>query len=255
MTQKVIESSLVKQEAPGNTTFLMATNPEQMGKAQDGLILWAEKKILELKEELKDHEENLAIAKKRKIRTDPYKRYIAKTTKRIEFYEKIQGALKEGYCVVPDMDCDLFAVRTTRKTPDDKTHTSSSGGSYVPRISLPNVESNRPPMGVGEYVSVIPFSDQSKETTKNVKGETVITVNKWATDFNSEIDFPFTLAKPTILDLTTKAMALKIFDEIGVLPRQRGADPVVVGRITVREGYQRKSYNFLIAWFLDTKDL
>ena len=77
----------------------------------------------------------------------------------------------------------------------------------------------------------------------------------WADEFQ-DVGFPFTMAKPQILDATGKAMARKIFDEVGILPRRRAkGDPMVVGRIIYKgSGYDEKSISFLITWFVDTKD-
>jgi len=73
---------------------------------------------------------------------------------------------------------------------------------------------------------------------------------------HADVDFPFAFARPEILAATSDALRRKIFDEIGIMPRTRHADPMVIGRITYRvSSYQRRSLNFLIAWFLDTKGI
>jgi hypothetical protein len=65
------------------------------------------------------------------------------------------------------------------------------------------------------------------------------------------------MARPTILNATAKAMSEKVFDEVGCLPRtRRQPDPVIVGRITLREGsFVERRFNFLISWFIDTKEM
>jgi hypothetical protein len=242
-----------------NQTFLMATNPYMMTKAQDRLIDWAKRKLVELKAELKDHQGNLAIAVKRKIRTEAYKRYIVTTTKKIEFQEKVLAALEAGFCIVPDMDVDLFAVRTTKKNPPGKVHFNrrEEADRWPTHPDVPDVQTNSPPKGEGQFVDVRPFSREGSTTyTDHKTGKAMVRQDVWASKFDPLIDFPFKLAKPAILDQTTKAMALKIFDEIGVLPKSRvQPDPVIVGRIVRKVGYTWQRFNFLIAWFLDTKDL
>ena len=49
----------------------------------------------------------------------------------------------------------------------------------------------------------------------------------------------------------------KLFDEIGILPAtRRHADPILVGRIKRKESaYNEPSMTFLIAWWIDTRDL
>jgi hypothetical protein len=59
------------------------------------------------------------------------------------------------------------------------------------------------------------------------------------------------------MSATAEAIALKIFDEIGSLPkRRRKGDPIVVGRICGGFGdADRKVITFLIAWYVDTREL
>jgi len=77
-----------------------------------------------------------------------------------------------------------------------------------------------------------------------------------ATKFR-ELDFPFLLVKPQVLDATQIAMAAKIFDEIGIAPEgvihSRKPDPMILGIIKApKRGYTHKKITFLIAWFLNT---
>jgi hypothetical protein len=247
------EATLVKDD---EQTFLMATNPYQMGKIQGKLVDWAKKKIEMHKTELAEHKENMELAKKNKVRWKAYERYMQKSQKEVEFYEKVLAALEAGYCIVPDMDVELFAIRTTRKAPKrNMSHGSANWGG--PGVN--DQESNHPPVGEGRYVDVQAFTKEREYTHKEERtGKEEQRMMRWADRFDGIIDFPFKLAKPAVLDTAIKAMALKTFDEIGVLPKsRRQPDPVVVGRISMRTGPygRRKSLNFLIAWFLDTKDL
>jgi hypothetical protein len=237
----------------GDQTFLMATNPHEMGKAQQSMVKWVKHKIQLLQEEAADHKANLDIAKKRKIRTEAYQRYLLKTEKRIEMFEKVEAALKAGFCIIPDMDMDIFAIRTDRKKP--KQNMTSGSTKYGGGAHVRDQETNSPPVGEGRYVDIQPFTKSNDFMKKNDRGEEIEMETRWAVRFDETIDFPFKLAKPAILDKTTQALGLKVFDELGVLPRRRGADPVVVGRIKLKEGLQTKTFNFLITWFLDLKDL
>ena len=58
--------------------------------------------------------------------------------------------------------------------------------------------------------------------------------------------------KPRVLQATQHAMAMQIFDELGVMPAVKKTDPVVIGRII---GPGNKEMSFLISWFIDRKDL
>jgi hypothetical protein len=77
------------------------------------------------------------------------------------------------------------------------------------------------------------------------------------TEFDENIRFPFTFAKPQILKATSRAMALKVFDELGCLPapnrraRPTAGDPIIVGRIVHKEGWSEKVFTFMVAWFMD----
>jgi hypothetical protein len=74
-----------------------------------------------------------------------------------------------------------------------------------------------------------------------------------------DIEFQLAIAHPLVMDATAAAMAMKIFDRIGVVPQTarngyRG-DPIVLGQITRKEGYSTKTASFLIAWYLDPRTL
>jgi hypothetical protein len=69
-----------------------------------------------------------------------------------------------------------------------------------------------------------------------------------------EPDFPFALVKPAVLDATQRAMALKVFDTIGVVQNDSGRDPIMVGQLLDPRGNGRL-VTFFIAWWLDTSTL
>jgi hypothetical protein len=69
--------------------------------------------------------------------------------------------------------------------------------------------------------------------------------------------FPLNVARPQIMEATAQAMVAKCFDEIGICPQTKQADPLIIGRIaTKRRGWQEPSMiSFLIAWHLDLRTL
>jgi hypothetical protein len=70
-----------------------------------------------------------------------------------------------------------------------------------------------------------------------------------------DVEFPMTLVKPQVLDATAKAMARKIFDQIGVLPNRRAkGDPILVGLI-IPPHRRHEPLTFFISWWLNTNDL
>jgi hypothetical protein len=226
---------------------VVARNPGEMQVAQDQLISWAAAKIEEKKAEYAELQENYEIAVKNKWRSSTLKKNAGAALKRIEFYEKIHAALQEGYCIVPNMDLDVFAIRTTRKKP--RRHESNA------RWGNRTQETSRPQLGDGRYVDADPVQYQRQYEVKNKEGALEKRTAFWADEFQ-EVGFPFSMAKPQILDATAKAMAKKVFDDIGVLPRRtRGrGDPMVIGRVVYGSGYNQRAVSFLISWFVDTKD-
>jgi hypothetical protein len=114
------------------------------------------------------------------------------------------------------------------------------------------------PVGEGRYENPTPVG-YVHSTTDVVNGKEV--VKHWATvaDFADGIDFPFALARPEVLTAAQQVMALKIFDQIGALPRtNKNADPMVVGIINEHGGksiWKGKRMTFLVVWFLDTNTL
>jgi hypothetical protein len=234
--------------------FIFAKNSAEMAQAQDRTIAGMKTKVEVEKARLTDLELNLEIAKKNKWRTETLKRHVGYAKDKVAFYEKIISALEAGYQIVPDMDVELFAVRTSKKTPSSKTvtGTASYGGP-----ALNSHTSNHPPVGEGKYVHPNRGLSQADDWEKDDKdGKKVKMQTRWWEDFTSP-EFPFQLVKSPILVMTGEAMKKLIFDEMGVLPRTRGADPVVVGRITLKGSrtWQRKSVNFMVAWFIDLDTL
>lgn len=85
--------------------------------------------------------------------------------------------------------------------------------------------------------------------------ETVNRIIKKAVSF-AELEFPLAIAHPVVMDATSHAMALKIFDRIGIVPQSlRHGDPIVLGQIIRKQGWQTKTASFLIAWYLDVRTL
>ena len=80
------------------------------------------------------------------------------------------------------------------------------------------------------------------------------------------MEFPVTMAKPDVIEATSRAKALKIFDDLAILPGyapSKGTtppkgDPIIVGRIIdrARSGpYNTHYLTFIIAWHINTRDI
>lgn len=238
--------------------FVVAKNSAEMAAAQERTIKGFEGKLATEKVRQGELEENLRIAKKNKWRTITIQNNVRYAQNRVDFYEKVLAALRAGYQIIPDMDIDIFAIRKAKKP---KANIISSKVTDWSDGEMPRAQkTDAPPVGKGEYVSTQAAWDEKRSTKEVVEGQEkkqVEMVTRWAVR-HGEIEFPFQLVKPQILDMTARAMKKKIFDELGILPRRRvSTDPMVVGRITEkgRPDWNRKSVNFIVAWFLDLTDL
>jgi hypothetical protein len=103
-------------------------------------------------------------------------------------------------------------------------------------------------IGEGEYRNPFPLIETDTWTNGEGKKETSRTATDW-----DELEFPVTMAKPLIMEATSRAMALQIFDEIGIFPPTKKEDPVIIGRIHLKKSrYNDRTISFMIAWHLNT---
>lgn len=228
---------------------VIATHPAEMEKAQRSLILWCARKIEHVKQALADAQEQFDIAMKAGWEVSAWERQINRADKRVEFYRKIKAALEAGYYIVPPFPIDVFAIRTDRKNPTKKASNN--------HWDTHKQDARILPVGQGNYVSSKPVVYQRSIPLPPKDGKPQAMTEYFAKNF-LPVDFPFKLAKPAVLAETAKAMALKVFDQIGVLPAFTAPDPIVCGQILFPEknGYgPRKSITFFVAWWLDTKTL
>jgi hypothetical protein len=233
-----------------------ATTPLEMSQAQDQLIEWCKRKVESMKHEAAELAENLAIAIKNKWKTDTLRRHAALGEKRVTFYEKILAALQAGYCIVPNFPITLFAIRSDKDKPSRLF--SCTEHFRQPRYSKEQ-EAKMLPTGEGEYHNPNPIVEEEHiDTIKNQQGCDKQVWTSEAADWD-EVAFPIQMAKPAIMEATSRAMQLKVFDQLGILlPAAAKADPLIVGEILEPRptGYgARKRIAFIIAWHLDVRDL
>jgi len=233
-----------------------ATTPLEMSQAQDSLIAWCERKVASMKHEAAELAENLAIAIKNKWKTDTLRRHSALATKRVTFYEKIKSALEAGYCIVPNFPVTLFAIRTDKTKPAAMfTCTEHYGKPHYSKTQ----EAKLLAAGEGEYQNPDPVVEEVH--TDSVTDERKNTKQVWTSQAVGwdEIGFPINMAKPKLMLATERAMAEKIFDELGILPDPRPKkDPMILGRIIdpTPTGYgPSRVITFVIAWHLNVRDL
>jgi hypothetical protein len=256
MTEDVIDTVVVDDPpvTPTKDIIVVASNPQQMQTAQKSLVEHFKNRVTQSKAELATAIENTEQARKSKWRVAPFEAMINKAEKNVQFYEKMVAALEAGYVIVPNFDdIDIFAIRTTRRKPKENVARGGKGWVQVPDAQI----SNRPALGEGRYVDADTRNEEwDKDVTRAGETEKSIVRFSKAIDFN-EVDFPFKVVKPEILEKTRQAMKLLAFDDIGVLPsrRRKRGDPMVIGRIWTKNGNHRRMVSFLITWFVNTADI
>jgi hypothetical protein len=106
------------------------------------------------------------------------------------------------------------------------------------------------PMGEGEYKNPFPIIHQ-RDIMRGDKNEREYFAKAW-----DDFEFPITMAKVEIMQATTAAMEMGIFDQIGIMPAKKKEDPVIIGQIKHKTGpYSSKLVSFMIAWHLNTNVL
>lgn len=258
------EASIVQS---GDNLEVVASTPTQLGECQHSLIDWMKKKIESVKEEIRVSEaESLELkqayeyAVKQKWKKDVLLKHHQTADKRtahhferLDYYHKLLTALESGYYIVPPLDMELFAIRTDRNKPSPMSkilHWKNQGNFEQDAKTLPE--------GEGEYQNPHPKIEQ--HPWKQIDNADKTTSYPFKATEWQEIEFPANMVKPVIMEATTRAMVIKVFDELGVLPqdRKRNPDPVILGRIYAPETagyYGKKCITFMIAWHLNTKDL
>lgn len=225
---------------------ITALVPDEMLSAQSKLLTWCEKKLASVKHDVKELKQAHEHAKSHKWATATLHRHHGLAVKKAQYYEKLKAAVEAGYFIVPNFPVQLFAVRTDKGKPARMLTTDRWCNASEKEQKTHDV-----PLGEGEYKSALPILGQSY-----VLDEAKQTRNFWAKEWDDEIDFPINMAKPIIMEATTRAMALKIFDRFGVMPSVRkNDDPVIIGQIVAKRGWQEKTISFMVAWFLDTQIL
>lgn len=243
-------SQIVAKE-DGNVA-VTALLPADMQKCQTELIAWCDRKIAEIQSDATELREACNQAREKKWKTSTLDRHAKIAEKRVIFYQKMKSALMAGYVIIPNFPVTLFAIRTTKEKPLHLMSTQSWGAAAHTQSAdvLPAEQGdykNPQPEVLGRKVNE--SSDPSKPNIKT---------QSWASDWQ-ELDFPINMAKPEIMEATTTAMTMKVFDQFGILPSPyRKIDPIIVAQIIDPRatGYgPAKVVTFMIAWHLDSRSL
>jgi hypothetical protein len=143
----------------------------------------------------------------------------------------------------------VFAIRTSARRPRGGV-VESTWNRFVQEAQLL-------PVGEGEYVNPNPIVYQQQHERPNAKGEKVTVTTRWPTEYR-DITFPVAIARPEILTQAGQAMALKVFDEVGVAVNTRRwsgkSDPILLGHLRnpVRG---RPGVTCFLGWYFDLRAL
>lgn len=236
----------------GDDLLLSATTPAEMRESQLALLEWCQRKVTGLKADAEELQGAYEHALKRKWKAATLKRHAQLAVKRLNFYEKVLAALQAGYIIVPSFPVTMFAIRTDKAKPSRMYRVDT----YNINASLLQQSPPLLPAGEGHYVNPFPLVERS-QTQEGDKVNRACWASAW-----DEFEFPLSMAKPQLMELADRAMALKVFDELGVLPsHKREPDPLIVGRIVYpgQPAYTRadsyRAITFIVAWHLDTRTL
>lgn len=218
---------------------LYALDPAGVQSEHLRLADWFRAKLAEVETELKDAEALANVAAKTKWNVSAGARAVNASAKRADFYRKCIAAIEAGYLIVPNMPCETLAIRTARRQPGKAIREyRSSVTEKAPGL----------PAGAGEYRSPEPTVETWDVETQNSRGEKV---TKWQYQADQWRDpvMPVEFVKAEIIREADRAMALKVFDEIGMV-RDGARDPILLGRIL--NGTKRPA-SFFIGWAVNTR--
>lgn len=231
---------------------LIARNPYQLQTAHAQMVEWCDRKIAEFHEAARKTEAAMQIAVERQWKVGKLNARHLMHKKKVVFYTKIKAALSEGYFIVPNFDCSIFAIRTKKDAPVRHAKESHWGTNHKQSAQLLPIEE-------GRYVSPDPSIHHETYQDKNSKGESVTKHLYWPTEFQ-EVEFPFDLAKPEVMNPVAQAMATKIFDLFGVARNtvqgyatKRG-DPIIIG-IIKNPQTSRPDLSCFITWSFNPESL
>lgn len=228
-----------------------AESPAEMKACHASLISWCEGKIKTVQGEADELEAAYQQAKKNAWKSSTLQKHAGLARRRVEYYSKMLVAFQAGYFLVPNFPLTVFAVRTDREYPKRIVRFDNWQNNFRQEVETL-------PAGEGDYQNPDPKvkTDPNNKEWNEKTGQMVAKQSYWADRFQ-EIEFPLNMAKPHIMEATSHAMGLKVFDQIGILPDPRPKkDPVICGQIIdPRDPYKTRRVTFIIGWHLDTRTL
>lgn len=245
------ETTALAPAALARRTPVVAITQEQFSTARDRLMALCDANIAEHQQIATELAESIEHARRNKWRMGGMTRALANAKKTVVYYENARAALEAGYMLMPNLDADVFAVRVNTSGPGAVTE-SAPWATPVPTTTADKAI----PAGEGRYVSDETAGEQWKEITKDEKGNERVRHYAMSTDY-LPVEAPLVATRPVLLNAAAQAMALKVFDEIGIVGvnrRSRSGDPMLVGRI-VHPARKGRRLSFFLAWWFNPEDL
>lgn len=243
---QAIEPHVVTQLGGGDV-LVIAETPGQMQTAQQALIDWATQKVVQVKQELAEAEKSYDQAIACGVKMGGIEKLLNSAAKAVTYYSKVQSALEDGYCIVPDFPVDIVAIRTNKERPSGTVETSGWKPTGIDQKPQSLAE------GEGRYVGNQASAEwENIREKRDAQGKVYSEITIWEADEFQNVGLPVKFMKPRVLEATAHALAAKVFDEIGILPARPKKDPLVIGRIIDPKGAR---LSFLISWFVDSRDL
>jgi hypothetical protein len=231
-------------------TEVSAETPAEMMAAQVNLIAWCDAKIGALRHEQTELQAAFEHAVAHKWKASTLKRHADIASKRIDYYQKVKLALEAGYVIVPNFPVRIFAIRTDRTKPLK----------VLKQVQWDQHEQHAHglPQGEGEYKNPLPVVYESGEYVVKREGQPDKKVKDYWAEKWDDFEFPLNMSRVRIMEAATRAMALSVFDELGILPNDRRTpDPIITGRVVDPRStkFNRRVLTFMVAWHIDTRTL
>lgn len=234
----------------------VAVNATEMAAQRHHIGSFLRAKCDSLALELAEMSAAYEVARTRKWASGALKNQVRRITSTKCYYDKLLLAVDSGLTIVPNMPCDIFAIRVNRNLPFKQWQHGSGATTWAASPVVHDEKEQHLPAGQGRYVSPEPEFEQS-EIKEVIGDKTTVHVTQNMTSFG-DIEFPLAAAHPVVMEATDAAMKSLIFDRIGIVPATPGrlrGDPIIVGQIVRKVGWNEKVTSFLIAWHLDVRSL
>jgi hypothetical protein len=237
------------------SVHLVARSPQEMAAAQEDLGAWLTAKVAAIDQEVSELKAATEAAIHNGWQYQTLAGQLSKARQQHVYYAKMLQAVKAGYCIIPNFPIDVFAIRVTREKPSARAASTNWANSDPGRMIADETPDIRP-AGEGRYESPSQTVKRwSAPPTKDAQGKEIVT--RWAKPVNfGDISFPLIAAQSVVMNSTQQAMALQLFDAIGICPESRPkGDPMIIGQIRLSKARGAKMASFIIAWHLDVRTL